>query len=266
MHILKIIDKKMKNEKRVLDTYLGLCAEYYDLDKPILPQDEWDFYYEYAQRAQGIILEPMCGSGRFLLPLRNHGCDVRGFDASSSMLKRLYAQCVGTDYAQYVWQGFIEDLDQVDNYSLAFIPSGSFNLIADKHAAQLSLNKLYQSLLKEGLLVIELMTTQYAQSQEYESYFYSSVQRNETTYINLKTKHTAFIDGVSQSVCTYVLVENNQPIATESEIYSLRFYDPQEFKGMLEQAGFSEVKYIKAFEYGTEASMDDTIIVFECKK
>ena len=52
-----------------LDTYLNLCTEAYDLSKPNPPEDAYAFYRDYAISANGPILEPMCGTGRFLLPL-----------------------------------------------------------------------------------------------------------------------------------------------------------------------------------------------------
>ena len=48
------------------DTYLNLCTQVYDLSKPQPPQDEYEFYRSYATAANGLILEPMCGTGRFL--------------------------------------------------------------------------------------------------------------------------------------------------------------------------------------------------------
>lgn len=56
-----------------IDTYLSLCTEVYDLSKPTPPKDAYDFYRSYAIAAQGRILEPMCGTGRFLLPLVAEG-------------------------------------------------------------------------------------------------------------------------------------------------------------------------------------------------
>ena len=53
-----------------LETYLNLCTEYYDLDKPEAPTDALQFYLKYADEAHGPILEPMCGTGRFLVLLQ----------------------------------------------------------------------------------------------------------------------------------------------------------------------------------------------------
>src|SRR6187549_1861870 len=78
----------------LVSTYGNLCTEFYDIDKPEPPPDAFDFYLAEAERAQGAILEPMCGSGRFLLPLLARGFDIAGSDASPQMLAACRARAV----------------------------------------------------------------------------------------------------------------------------------------------------------------------------
>lgn len=111
--------------------HLSLCTEVYDLSKPNLPEDVYAFYRDYSIRANGFILEPMCGTGRFLLPLLEEGFDVHGFDASKHMLEALHTKAKAKNLEPKVWKGFIEDLKQPEKYNLIFIPSGSFCLITD---------------------------------------------------------------------------------------------------------------------------------------
>ena len=66
--------------------YKTLCAEYYELDKPTALEDALQCYLRYAEESHGPILEPMCGTGRFLIPLLKQGYSVTGFDYSSHML------------------------------------------------------------------------------------------------------------------------------------------------------------------------------------
>ena len=80
---------------KTLASYLRLCTEVYDLSKPNPPKDAYAFYRDYVIKANGPILEPMCGSGRFLLPLREEGFNVHGFDASDHMLASLHAKGYG---------------------------------------------------------------------------------------------------------------------------------------------------------------------------
>lgn len=47
--------------------YGSLCTEMYEALHPAAPEDELGFYLSYARRGQRIF-EPLCGSGRFLVP------------------------------------------------------------------------------------------------------------------------------------------------------------------------------------------------------
>ncbi len=70
-----------------LGSYLNLGTQFYDLIRPEPPEDAYTFYRLYVMNATGPILEPMCGKGRFLLPLLQEGFDVHSFDASEHMLE-----------------------------------------------------------------------------------------------------------------------------------------------------------------------------------
>ncbi len=69
-----------------MSAYGNLCTEFYDLDKPNAPPDALDFYTLKARAAGGRILEPMCGSGRFLVPMIRAGLVVDGTDSSRPMI------------------------------------------------------------------------------------------------------------------------------------------------------------------------------------
>src|SRR5205085_4746698 len=61
--------------------YKRLLTEAYDLDKPEAPAEELARWMQFARDARGPVLEVMCGSGRFLVPLAQAGVDIDGVDA-----------------------------------------------------------------------------------------------------------------------------------------------------------------------------------------
>ena len=71
----------------MIDNYKRLCARFYDIAYPSPPPDEFAFYRDILREVDGPILEPMCGSGRFVVPLLEHGCDIYGFDGSVDMIE-----------------------------------------------------------------------------------------------------------------------------------------------------------------------------------
>ncbi|MFO9027505.1 class I SAM-dependent methyltransferase [Legionella pneumophila serogroup 1] len=248
-----------------LDTYQSLCTEVYDLSKPNAPQNEYSFYRSYAVEAKGPILEPMCGTGRFLLPLVEEGFDVHGFDASQPMLERLHAKAISKNLKPEVWHGFIENLNQSNQYSLIFIPSGSFGLITEKADIQKSLKIIFEHLEDKGLFVFEVETRQ-AVPKELGIWRGSRWPKEDGTLIVLSQLATLDND-VCYSIGKYDLVDNNCVVQTEVEEYKIRIYqDPSFLRNLLTEVGFSNVRMVKGFDRNSSPDEKDESIVFECRK
>lgn len=247
----------------VLDTYLDLCTQFYDLSKPKPPEDAYALYKSYAAAAKGKILEPMCGTGRFLLPLLAEGFDVEGFDASEHMLNALHAKAKSSH--PKVWKGFVEDLNKSDRYDLIFIPSGSFGLITDLNAAKSALKIFHKHLDNDGVLVFEAETLKAAPTQA-GIWRGSVVKKNEKQMIIGSFLDLPLIDNIGAFIAKYELVDENRIIQAEAEEYKIKFYDPQTMLDMLKGAGFSNINLIKTFDRAHTPEADDEMIIYECKK
>ncbi len=250
-----------------LQSYRSLCSEYYDLHKPQLPEEEWQFYFQYAKQAQGPILEPMCGSGHFLIPLMQEGFAIEGFDASDSMLARLFERSKNSGLVPNVWFGFVEDLAIKNRYALVFIPVGSFNLIDDLDAVRISLKALYDSLLSGGLLVLEIMTSSLAQKIEYTTWLSDVYDRTDGTTLAVDSFYYPMNNGVVQVERRYALQNTQGKIEQlETEEHALRLYTSEEMLRHLQAAGFTEIKMVKAFAHDTLPDSEDILVMYECTK
>ena len=69
-----------------MSAYGPLCQQFYDADKPRPDDAELAWYLDRLPRDAGPVLEPMCGSGRLLLPLAERGFAMHGVDTSAAML------------------------------------------------------------------------------------------------------------------------------------------------------------------------------------
>ena len=78
-------------QKNEINRYGNLCVEMYEILHREAPSDELNFYLSYAQAGKKI-LEPLCASGRFLVPSAQKGLDIFGVDSSREMLDRLQAK------------------------------------------------------------------------------------------------------------------------------------------------------------------------------
>lgn len=248
-----------------LDTYLNLCTQVYDLSKPMAPADAYGVYRDYAERAKGPILEPMCGTGRFLLPLLEEGFDVHGFDASSHMLTVLQEKAEEKTLKPKVWQGFLENLNESTKYELIFIPSSSFGLITDLDTAQFCLKKIYDQLVEGGTFVFEAETLKSIPSQL--GVWRASVwHRKDGKFIIANFLELPLEDKVKPMICKYELVDDNQIVKTEIEDFKVRLYEPNDLIQMLKEIGFQTIRMIKAFDKTKPPNAEDVEIIYECRK
>ena len=244
------------------NAYLNLCTQVYDLSKPKPPEDAYALYRSYAIEANGPILEPMCGTGRFLLPLLAQGLDIDGFDASEHMLEALRAK--SANLKPNVWQGFAEDLAVSKKYNLIFIPSGSFGLITDLEIAKRALKQFYDHLNQGGILLFEGETLKSLPALGV--WRGSSWQREDGSFIIAN-----YVVNLERDICIatqkYELVKDNRIISTEVEEMKLRLYDdPEALVALLKEVGFREIKLIKTFDRNKVAGKDDEVIIYECRK
>jgi hypothetical protein len=248
-----------------LATYQGLCTHYYDLDKPLAPADAMAFYRHYAQKAHGAILEPMCGTGRFLIPLLKEGFPVEGFDASPFMLDALRQKCAAYKLNPYVWEGFLQDLNQPKKYDLIFIPCGSFCLMTDETDVKASLRSLFNHLDAEGIFLFEAETLR-AASPSPGIWKGCVHKKSDGTSILLSKLTLPLKNCVETTICRYELIADHKVIHTEIEEFKIRLYEPEFLEKLLRETGFTHIQKIKAFDPGKKAETSDDVIIFECRK
>jgi ubiquinone/menaquinone biosynthesis C-methylase UbiE len=248
-----------------VNTYKKLCTEFYDLDKPEPPEDALTFYLRLAERANGPILEPMCGSGRFLIPLLKRGFDIEGVDASSHMLEACHASCKKKALTPVLYEQSVEQMDLARQYGLVFIPAGSFCLITELQQAKECLKRIYEFMLPHAKFVLEVETPR-AQPVHAGQWGGRWVERPDGSKILLSW--LSLYDEKEQicrAINRYELFKAETLLETEFEEFTLRFYEPAEFRGLLETAGFENIRLLKPYQSG-EPDGGDPSIVFECSK
>lgn len=252
--------------KKKLDIYLSLSTELYELNKTKVSENEFAFYLGYAKEARGVILEPMCGSGRFLIPLLEAGFKVDGFDASLFMIDALYQKINAKNLQSRIWQCFLQDLSSPERYKLVFIPDASFNLILDINEVKICLHKIYEHLEKSGRFVFELVTRKYAGQIRVGAANSFIVVRPDGKHITQQVQVLPFDGQIASTSCHYQLHDNGDILKTELEILKLFLHEPDEIEHYLEEIGFRSIKRLKAFDNTKTAEENDSVIIFDCTK
>ncbi len=248
---------------KTLETYLSLCTEVYDLSKPNPPEDAYAFYRDYALKANGPVLEPMCGTGRFLLPLLEEGFNVHGFDASNHMLEVLHAKATPKNLKPTVWKGFVEDLKRPEKYNLIFIPSGSFCLITDPVQIEKSLKVIYGHLNDGGTFLFEAETLNTVPQVDI---WRGSLWPKQNGQKIILSQLATMQDDICTSLCKYELMEAGKIIHTEIEELRVKIYEQDQLIEMLKAVGFKHIRILKAFDKSSAPTEQDESIVYECRK
>lgn len=248
-------------------SYKGLCTEYYDLDKPTASPDALQCYLGYAKETKGPILEPMCGTGRFLIPLLQQGYNVTGFDNSPHMLHVCRNKCKQLGLSTTLLEATFETFSLKNKYDLIFIPSGSFCHLTSAEEVSSALTFISDHLTPRGKFVFEVETLNAIRKPQgvwrgrwVNKPDGSKIVLNVLSQFNSTTR-------VETGLFRYELWEQNSISKTEIEVYHVRHYEPNEIEQILEKHGFSIIGKWQA-EPHTKIKANDTVevILYECIK
>jgi hypothetical protein len=248
-----------------MNSYKTLCTEFYDIDKPNAPEEALNFYLNYAEKANGPIIELMSGSGRFLIPLLERQYDIDGLDASPYMLHACQESCRKKGLTPVLYEQFMDRLELPRQYSLVMILAGSFCLITDDLQVRESLQRIYALMLPGAKFVLEIERL-ISKPTDLGLWGGRWVERSDGAKILISWLSQYDEAGrISHSIHRYELIKDGQLLKTEYEDFDLRFYDPEEFRSLLEGAGFKEIRIFKAHQFRAPDETDESII-FECSK
>lgn len=249
-----------------MSPYGELSTEFYALDKPLAPPDAFDFYEAIARETRGPIHEPMCGTGRFLLPLVAQGLDISGSDASPFMLERCRTLAQNEGLSPSLSQQSLEALYCERPPSLVFIPSGSFGLLIDDEQVKAALHRVHEVLAPGGRFLVEAERLLPSQAEPSGVWGGRWVERPEGGRIILSwLVQYSGAPNVTTSLHRYELVEGGKLLATQFEELRVRSYEPAEFGDLLEAAGFRQVEALKPYANEPIDASDDAV-VFSARK
>jgi 2-polyprenyl-3-methyl-5-hydroxy-6-metoxy-1,4-benzoquinol methylase len=249
-----------------MEMYQNLCVQFYDIDKPTAPKEALDFYLKYAEKANGPILEPMSGSGRFLLPLLERGYDIDGVDASPSMISACKKHGERMGLNPRVYEQFLNELDLPKQYSLVFLPVGSLGLIIEEEPLKNTLKKIHEHMLPGGTFVFEVDTIE-CKPTSFNQVTATIRDREDGAKIVMNAFTQSFDSETSvlRSIHRYELYKDGKLLESELEDFRLKLYTKESITKLLEQCGFVN---IQAFQPYTNLPPFENSqeMVIECKR
>lgn len=240
--------------------YGSLCTEMYEILHKNAPEDELAFYLSYAEKGMKI-LEPLCGSGRFLVPFLERGLDICGMDLSGEMLAKLKEKAPGAR----VVQGDILAYDPEEKYDYIFISSGSVSLFTDMDMCRAILQKM-KSLLKQGGRFVFAVDTVADRCPDDADYRVSVSVKTEEGY-DLVLKGKNFYDEKTQtqfSPSIYQLYRGDELLQQEEMDFQTHLYQLGELEPWLRDMGFREVRVYATYEKAAAENDQAEMFLYEC--
>ena len=244
-----------------MKNYYGrLCMETYEALHAAAPEDELAFYLSYA-RAGDKILEPMCGSGRFLIPFMERGFDITGIDLSEEMLSALYRK---TPQA-HAFKGDILEFSSDVLYDYIFISSGSFSLFTDAETADRVLVKLRSLLAPHGKMVIAAESMAGACNGDGSYRLVSAMPFDDGGELRFSSMDRYDAKTQTQySPGRYELYRDGELVESELMDFQIRLYRFGELEQRLERAGFASVTTYRSFDKEPAKGDMDEMFLYEC--
>lgn len=240
--------------------YGNLCTEMYEILHKEAPLDELEFYISYAEKGMSI-LEPLCGSGRFLVPFLEKGFDIVGMDLSKEMLAKLKEKAPEAK----VVRGDILEFDSEQRYDYIFISSGSVSLFTDMELCKAILLKMKYLLKKGGKFVFAVDTIADRCPDDSDYKISISVKTKDGYDLILKNKN--FYDENTQtqfSSSIYELYNEIELLQREEMDFQTHLYQLGEMEQYLQNVGFTNVKVYSSYEKTIAENNQAEMLLYEC--
>ena len=240
--------------------YGSLCTEMYEILHEQAPQDELEFYLSYAEKGKKI-LEPLCGSGRFLVPFLERGFNISGMDLSEEMLAKLKRKAPNAR----VMQADIINYSVQEKFDYIFIPSGSISLFTDMCMCRGVLQKMKELLAHGGKFVFAVDTIFDRCDEDSEYKVSVSVKTKEGYNLILKGKN--HYDEKSQtqfSPSIYELYNGTQLLQSENMDFQTHLYRNGEMEEYLRDCGFKSISTYSNYQKEPAVNDQCEMFLYEC--
>ena len=229
-----------------MSNYGKLCTIVYDLDKPYAAKKEIGIYSKFVESKNDRILEPMCGSGRFYVPLLKDGYNITGFDLSEDMLEACRKKCSKLGINPNIFKADIARYQCDKKYKYIFIPVGSISLLISENDLYQSFSNIYNCMENNGIFIFSYLgleskdenINEWKEVQNYTIGDKKIVCKQKSKYINES--------NILNIKLLYELIQNEIVIENEHQDFPVKLFTEKYLKEILETIGFSEIKPIKS--------------------
>jgi len=247
-------------EVQVMDAeqyeYRGSLASTWDLLRG--DTSNWSdrpFYRDIILQRGQPVLDIGCGTGRLLLDYLADGIDIDGVDNSPEMLAICAEKAQKLGLHPTLFQQSMEALDIPRRYRTIIVPSSSFQLVTDPHAATQAMRRFFPHLEPGSILVMPFMilwqgpVTDQTITGAWE-FIAERVRPEDGVLIRRWTRSTYHLpEQLEDTEDRYEVVHEGEIIT--SELYTrapaTRWYTQEQAIRLYEEAGFTNIRMVSEF-------------------
>ena len=222
--------------------YGELSTKLYQLTKPVghSINGDLEYYYTHLKNTRGKILEAGVGTGRIMIPLLQKGLKIDGADISAAMLHQCKANMLTADIAGQLYREDLTKLNLPQKYESIIMPTGSFGLLP-RDRVRITLRSFYQQLEDGGKFIVDLeLPTDFVPNNVSTGQF--PIDDNLGILFTSTSQAIDWHNQKTSSIHRYDLLQNGKILQTELSNFVLYWYGIEEFRLLLEHAGFSSVE------------------------
>ncbi len=220
-----------------------LRARFDDAEAPAPTREEIDWFSARLPRDAGNALDPMCGSGRMLVPLVARGHAMQGADASPASLAIAEARLAAAGNAATLYRQDLAALNLPTRYGAAILAGGAFQRIADPRLALAALERLRAHLVDPAILLLGARLPDYAGRRPGAPLVeLRSVSLPDGSQIRMRSETSIDADAkLARTDARYTHRRGAQSLGEEHARRSITWYDADELAAMVARAGWREV-------------------------
>lgn len=247
-----------------LNRYGSLCAEIYDLDKPVGSLFDIPYYQSRLKDLHGPILEAAVGTGRLFVPLLEAGLQMVGFDHSADMLQVCRRNAEDRGLTPSLAQARFQDFAFETAFAAIIVPASSFTLVDDFEDALAVLGRFGDALAPGGLLLVDLPPMSFLEAPGGVRAWTAA----NGDLLRMRSERVVS-DPVGQRRVnhdTYERWRDGRLIDSQLELFAYRVWGWREFEMALALAGFTDIEVSGGYRPGLRPRPGDGILNFAARR
>lgn len=223
--------------------YVGLVADWYD-DLLTDEKKDIEFYTKIIQPENAPVLELACGTGRVLLALWQNNVPCDGLDLAKPMLDICRSKLDNGQFKADLYRQDFSAFEIDKKYLTIFVSGGSFQLMPSTEMAIKALSQIYKHLEPGGRFICDLWIP-WDEIVNYQPNIWKTgriAKRPNGEKLVVTYSKTFDLKNQSQEgVFKYELYKDGMLELSHVDEIKLKWFGINEFKYMLEKAGFKEI-------------------------